>query len=449
MADHVEAVAKIVETLRSIPFWLFAGLALAAGGLLYLPSFEAVPGPLLGAFRDHWGAWIYAGMVVTGVLAVTRLVADMILTFWRRRAARVLYLRPQIEQSWWHLAKQRDGSWTSQLSVRLDVSNRSDSPVRLLDARLTWPLCRGALLSADIALPNAGRMYSRMHAVRPREVSDASIHILVSGRLAREGRPLRATILVTDQSGATYRLNGIRLRSTNKAVSLRERIVRAWQTARQRRSEQVAPLPTAWEHNGRFADVDAVLAEEHRQYAANGRNRGGLGSLNITLQNEPNSGVFREGEVPALLWSVDQQPPAVGSANIARLLRLHLSADAEGRDALEAYLLSHLHRRSPHADVAYFIFLGLHRFGRTTDAVAAAQRHLAGDQVFGYSNLLATLAALVSREHFEMDASLYDELGRLLASDAEHNFRLLEKMNLARLENTDARAEAERANPDA
>nr|WP_057929884.1 hypothetical protein [Burkholderia ambifaria] len=442
MTENVEGVAKIVDVLRSVPFWLFAGIAVAAVAVLTLPSVGALTDPALRTFRDNWGGWIYATMVVSGVLAAARLLADAWTAHQRRRHARVLFLQPLIQQSWWHLARQLDGSSVSQLQLRVHVSNRSDAPVRLLDVRLTRPWRRGSLLMADVALPDARRMYSRNHAVPPGQVSEAVINVSLRGRLKRQGRPLRISVSVTDQNGATYRLSGIRLRTMDPVIGLREGIAQAWKSRKQEQREDEAPLPTVWEHAGRFADVDAVLLEEQRQYAANGRIRGGLGSLNVTLQHEPDGGVVRVGDVPVLLWRADQRPPAVSSENLARLLRLHAAADANGKATVEDYLLSHLNRRSPYADIAYFVFLALHRCGRTVDAVAAAQRHLAGDQVFGYSNLLGTLAALVSREHFEMDPRLYDELAMLLADDKEHNFKLLEKMNLARLQHNDAHPRA-------
>lgn len=120
-------------------------------------------------------------------------------------------------------------------------------------------------------------------------------------------------------------------------------------------------------------------------------------------------------------------------------------APGEGdKGDLEEYLLSHLNKLSSYADVAYFVFLALHRMGRTVDAVAAAQDNLAGDKVFGYSNLLGTMSAIVSREHFDIDPALYPPITDLLANHPEHNFRLIEKMNLARLRHLDASSQANR-----
>jgi hypothetical protein len=106
--------------------------------------------------------------------------------------------------------------------------------------------------------------------------------------------------------------------------------------------------------------------------------------------------------------------------------------------SLERYLLSHLHRESPYANVAYFIFLAMHRVGRTVDALTAARASLAGDKVHGYSNLLGTLSAIVSHEHLDIDPALGRGIVKALEGDTEHNFRLIEKLNLARLQCLDA-----------
>ena len=265
---------------------------------------------------------------------------------------------------------------------------------------------------------------------------------MVRGKLGGEGKAIRIGVELTDQAGEKYRVQGIWLSSRNEVPSklrARARITSAMQRIRKRFiGEKVIPAPAIWTHDGRFDDIDLVLKEEKRNYAANGRSRGGLGSLNVTLHSEPDYGWTTQGSVPALLWDTEHRPPVIDSLNFARLMRLYAARSDDGKRELEDYILSHLDRRSTYAAVAYFIFLGLHRMGRTVDAVTAAQAQLAGDKVFGYSNLLGTLAAVVSREHADINPALYGPLTDLLADDPEHNFLLIEKMNLAHLQHMDA-----------
>jgi hypothetical protein len=184
--------------------------------------------------------------------------------------------------------------------------------------------------------------------------------------------------------------------------------------------------------------VDFVLNEEKRNYVACGRERGGLGSLNVGLQSEPHFGWTTAGTLPALLWDKANAEP-VGSPNVTRLVNIHAALGNGDKREMEGYLLSHLHGASPYADIGYFMFLVLHRVGRTIDALRAARSHLAGDKNYGYSNLLGTLSALVSREHFMIDPALCQQILDALAGDTEPNFRLNEKINLARLQHLDSK----------
>jgi len=90
-----------------------------------------------------------------------------------------------------------------------------------------------------------------------------------------------------------------------------------------------------------FDEVDLILNEEKRAYAANGRIRGGLGSLDVGLQSEPNYGWTEEGRVPVLLWD-EAEAITVHSPNVAPIIRLHKELNHATRGDCEEYLLSHL-----------------------------------------------------------------------------------------------------------
>lgn len=219
---------------------------------------------------------------------------------------------------------------------------------------------------------------------------------MIRGALARQGKAIRVSLGVTDQFGDEYQLKDIMIRTHQPVLPKAPWKVRIASHLRKvpglRSGAQPESLPAEWQHGGTFEDADLILNEERRVYAAHGRREGGLGSLNVGLQSAP----------PSLLWD-KEHAKRIDSTNTARLIKLHSALDDAGRASLEQYLLTHLHKSSPYADVSYFIFLGLHRMGRTIDALQAARARLAGDKVYGYSNVLGILSALVSHEHREID----------------------------------------------
>ena len=427
---------------------MLGGLALAGYAVLFVPAFGGIDP---AGFRTQWGVWVWIEALTFSILALTRGLDTGLSAYRIHRknveARRALWLVPRHQQCWWHLAKQQDDSFVSQIALDVEAANLTDRPVRIVKVRLIRPRTKGELIHGDVLLPQAGSPYhSSRHAVPPHDTVTASLHIMVRGALAPQGKPIRVTFGITDQFGNEYRLKGIVIRTndlslpnspwTTRLVS-RLRKLPGLRPATKPESDEARRPPPEWQHHGKFGEVELILNEEKRHYAACGRIRGGLGSLNVGLQSEPNFGWTTEGSVPSLLWDKGQGKP-IDSPNVARLMKLHGVLDDAGKDDLERYLLSHLHKGSPYADVAYFIFVALHRMGRTVDALQGARSRLAGDKVYGYSNLLGTLSAIVSHEHFEIDPALYPDILEALAGDTEHNFRLKEKINLARLQHLDS-----------
>jgi len=178
--------------------------------------------------------------------------------------------------------------------------------------------------------------------------------------------------------------------------------------------------------------INIVLDEEVRSYAAKGRIRGALGSMNIGLQSVPNNGWTTEGEIPQLLFDKSESN-VILSPNATILLKLYSTLDADGKSNFKMYLVSHLRKDSPYVSVAYFIFFVLYRIGETVDALKNAQQALAGDSVHGYSNLFGVLSMIVSREYLEIDRKTYEDIKLILKGDNEYDFQLREKINLALL----------------
>lgn len=178
--------------------------------------------------------------------------------------------------------------------------------------------------------------------------------------------------------------------------------------------------------------IDLVLTEEKRAYAAKGRRSGGLGSMNISTQSEPNLGWTHEGQVKKLLFD-ESDPNVISSPNAALLIRLYSTLDKEAKSAFVTYLLGGLNKQGNYTEIAYFTFFVLYRIGEVQRALQTARRNLSDDTQHGYSNLLCTLSMTVSREYLEINPSTYETIKLILTGDTEHDFHLKEKINLALL----------------
>lgn len=435
------SVASILSTLRTLPVWVLSGLALAGYAVLFVSPIGGVDPT---GFRHQWGTWVWIEALTFTSLAVTRGLDAAVNAYRLRRetaqSRQPLRFVPLHQQCWWHLAKQPDHSHVSQIRLDIQVTNLSDRSVRIVKVRLKRPRVKGEVLHAETSLPLAGSPYhSSRHPVPPHDTVTAAVHLMMRGTLARQGKSITITLGITDQFGNEYTLKGILVRTRDPLIPrpnwtevFASRIRALPLLSKEENGEH--PLPAIWQHAGEFEEVDLILNEEKRAYAAHGRRVGGLGSLNITLGSDPTPSSTPAGQVPSLLWD-RAHVMVIDSPNVARLLKLH----GTGKKNLDGYLLSHLHRKSPYADVAYLVFLALHRMDRTIDGLAAARTYLSGDDVYGYSNLLGVLSAIVSYEHFAIDPALYPQILKTLEGETEHNFRLEEKINQARIQNLDLR----------
>src|SRR5207247_5629117 len=121
---------------------------------------------------------------------------------------------PLHEQCWWHLAKQPDRSYVSQIRLDIQAANLTDRPVRIVKVRLIRPKTKGEVLCAEASLRLAGSPYhSSRHPVPPHDTVTAAVHLMVRGTLARQGRSITITLGVTDQFGDEYPLKGILIRT--------------------------------------------------------------------------------------------------------------------------------------------------------------------------------------------------------------------------------------------
>ncbi len=437
MLGPIEAIGtsgKALGILKDLPLWLLTATTLVPVIFLVVPEFSASASPEIRT-------WVRLAAVAFGILSVCRFGSVLIPYIAAQRqieaARRVLRFVPLHHKCWWHLAKQKDDSYISQIHMEIQASNTSDQPIQIVKVRLLRPSAK--LLHAHALLPMAGSpYYSHGHSLPPKGTEAAAVDISVRGALATAGRPIRVTLGITDQYGEEYKLAKLTVETHDPPMRKSPLVARAqavclvWLRRIMRTKELQEPvMPWAFDAGSESINTAAsILSEEKRSYFACGRDKGGLGSLNVGLQSTPNHGWTETGKIPQILWERGQGK-AVTSPNLELLLRMHNALSSEDKGNLECYLLTQLSKESPFAEVAYFVCLGLHRMNRTIDALKTARTFLAGDRVYAYSNLLGTLSAVVSHEHGDISPQLYPLILNALAGDEEPNFGLREKINLA------------------
>jgi hypothetical protein len=446
MPDPTETVPSLLSALRALPLWMFIGLAAAAYAILFVPPFAGVDATTL---RQTWGDWIWAWAIAFSALSLVG-IADRAVSTLRSRASgraarRILRFVPLDHQRWWHLAKQQDDSFASQISFECQASNTTSRPIQIVKVRLIRP--RVKQVNAFAMLPLEGGPYhSPDHPVPPHDTVQARVHIMARGVLGKQGRPIRITVGITDQFGEEYRLKNLliethdprpaKLTMPNRARKIRSALARVLGKKKQP-PEALPVMPWTYEPGVDYLKTcEAILAEEKRSYAARGRITGKLGSLNVGLQSEPNYGWTKEGEIPQLLWK-QGEGTTLASPNLDRLLKLRSSLAPPEGDNLERFLLNQLRTNSPYVEIAYFVVLALHRMHRIVDALTTTRLCLVGDKVYAYSNVLGMLSGMISHEHAQISNDLYQRILDSLAADAKQEFRLREKINLARVQRLD------------
>jgi hypothetical protein len=252
------AVSELLKVLRALPVWMLAGLALAGYAILFAPPFGGVD-PV--AFRHNWGIWIWMGTLTFSILAVSRGLDAVIVGARHRRAAvqsrLALHIEPLYQQCWWHLAKQQDGSFVSQIRLDVEAANLTDRPVRLIKLRLIRPRMTGEILHAEASLPLAGSPYhSNRHPVPPHDTVTTALHIMVRGTLTTAGKSAKVTLGITDQFGDEYCLKGIVIRTHDpeppKSTWTERLTCRVKGLALIGRGSDAVPLPVEWKHDGTF-----------------------------------------------------------------------------------------------------------------------------------------------------------------------------------------------------
>ncbi len=192
--------AKVGNAIKGWPLWLLVAVALGLTALAFVPAFGAlVPAPYTPLL---WFAVLMAWIVVA-TKSVSHLPA-----WWSgreaRHAAQMKFVATPIEhQSFWAIAKQADGSYTTQVCVRCMVKNRMGEPLHLLKAKIIKPKIIGEELPGLVTMqaPDSN-MHGTAHVsgynIPAGMTLPASATILFRGMPNQRSGPMAAVIEFQD-----------------------------------------------------------------------------------------------------------------------------------------------------------------------------------------------------------------------------------------------------------
>jgi hypothetical protein len=193
-------VARIGDAIKSWPLWLLVTVALGLTTLMLIPEFRgmvAAPYAPLFSFAALM-AWI----------AVASKGASHVPNWWStreaHRAAQLKFVATPIEsQSFWAIAKQPDGSFGTQISVRFMVKNRTGEPLHLLKARLLRPKINGEELPGMVTMQHPsssmyGTAYRSGYNIPAGQTLPASATILYRSMPSQRSGILAATVEFQD-----------------------------------------------------------------------------------------------------------------------------------------------------------------------------------------------------------------------------------------------------------
>jgi hypothetical protein len=421
---NVGAATKALEVLKDLPLWLLAGLAVAAGTLLWAPWFAAA---LPASFR----AWVLIGGVVFGVLALARTGALLLekIPAWRkaRDGRRRFYLSAEPQQSFWSSAKQADDSIVTQVVVRFIAKNLTSEPLGLARARLIKPRIHGEIVHEDVGVRAVnsniyGDAAHSGHVIPPRMSLPATASVMVRGVPWWEPeKQVRVKIGIIDDEGSEEILTlDLRVFSGKPAEPARPAI------------ELVSSIANPVEK-----EVATVLQAEMSRYEKCGRRVGGLGSVHLAIEGREMAGVGSDSWSPnsPKNQSISEVPDTcdLRSDNLEALIAFYDRLTDPEKQQFAAALLARLDGRT-YLPVSYFIVCVLWKIGKLKVALAKAKKDLPQGEikVFGLSNVLMLLNGLLRYHHPNFTNDMLDDIERFLDGLNEHPFQIPEKLAAVR-----------------
>jgi hypothetical protein len=416
---------RTLEVLKDLPLWLFIGLAVACGLLLFFPAI-AISVPAVA----H--PWIDLAGVVFGVLALARAIGALVekIPVWKASAdkRRKFHITPEPQQSHWSSSKQPDDSVVTQAVMRCVIKNRTEEPLGLVRARLISPKIRGEVVHEGVLVRGVNRdVYGSAahsgHVIPAGMLLPGSVDIMIRGVTRRKlGRQVRAIIGVMDDEGYGQKV------AVNMQVSPPPQVVAAIPAI-----EVVSSISDPIER-----EVASVLQAELSRYDKCGRRVGGLGSVHLVVNGQPSTGVGTDAWNPnsPRNQSISENPDSaeLRSDNLEALTTFYNRlTTVEEKGHFTTALLDRMDGGG-YLKVTYFIVCALWKIGKLREALEKAKSVLPQGEMkaFGVSNTLMLLNGLLRYRYPDFTNEMLDDIEKFLIGLKEHPFQIPEKIAVIR-----------------
>lgn len=210
------AAAKSLDILKNFPIWFLISITSALYCFLWFPNFNSLV-PLENK------NWIVFSAIAFSLMTLCRILSGTISFYTKRKqennANRLFHLTPVDTHSYWHLAKQKDGSTNTQIHIDFTAKNLTDDKtVHLLKVRLVKPKISGTVINDMILLraPDRniyGTAHTSGHYIPPSCILPGSISLMIQGTPRQISGPLKTVVAIQDADGNERRIK-VNLRST-------------------------------------------------------------------------------------------------------------------------------------------------------------------------------------------------------------------------------------------
>lgn len=199
--------------------------------------------------------------------------------------------------------------------------------------------------------------------------------------------------------------------------------------------------------------VVSLLQDELVRYSRNGREKGGLGTiLAVEGQKKITTNIYQDGWTS--IRAAERQDITVGrdtkivSEIGDKLVDYEAHLPADGASVVQEYLLDRIDRDREYYGVTYITVYALWRMDRLKDALETvfaryeykptfadkifrrsyANRVLAKEQRYGYSDVLGLLNGILRYEHESLSEDDLNSIEKLARTTGEHAFQIPQKV---------------------